>query len=78
MSERGDTRVELEAFSQNVFDVIGTNWLEIGIMSAFGDDDDRFTLPNLTVLEKQCVRWWTMDGRPDTYAFDRLTHVVFP
>ena len=52
MSERGDTRVEPKAFSENVFDVIGTNGLEIGIVSAFGDDDDGFTFPDLTVLGK--------------------------
>ena len=52
VSERGDTRVEPKAFSENVFDVIGTNGLEIGIVSAFGDDDDGFTFPDLTVLGK--------------------------
>lgn len=52
VSEGGDTRVQPEAFSENVFDVIGTDGLEIGILSAFGDDDNCFALPDLTGLGK--------------------------
>ena len=64
MPQRGDTRVQPEAFGQNIFNVIGTNRLEIGIVSAFGDDDDCFALPDLTVLgESQTVQGarWTKD-----------------
>lgn len=52
MSECCDTRVQPEAFGQNIFDIISTNRLEIGVLSAFGDDDDGFALPDLTVLEE--------------------------
>lgn len=64
VSERGDPRVQPEAFGQNIFDVIGTNRLEISVVSAFGDDNDCFALPDLTVL-KEGKTWdggrWTGD-----------------
>lgn len=53
MSERGNPRVKPEALSEDVFDVIGVNWLEIGVMSTFCDDDDCFTLPDFTVLHRK-------------------------
>jgi hypothetical protein len=65
VSECGDTRVQPEAFCENVFDVICTDGLEIAVVSAFGDDDDCFALPDLAVLgkgEMQDSRW-TRDVR---------------
>ena len=42
------------------------DWLEIGVVSAFGDDDDCFTFSNLTVLKKGEMgdgRWRKRDVR---------------
>ena len=52
VSERGDPRVQSETLSEDVFDVIGADRLQIGIVGAFGHDDDRFALSDFAVLRE--------------------------
>ena len=42
--------VEPEAVGEDVLDMVGVNRLELRVVRAFGDDDDRLALPNISVL----------------------------
>ena len=50
MSEGGDSSVESELVGENVLDVLGLDGLELSVESSLGDDDDGFTLSELSVL----------------------------
>lgn len=50
VSEGGDSSVESELVGENVLDVLGLDGLELSVESSLGDDDDGFTLSELSVL----------------------------
>ena len=50
MSKGGNASVEPEAVGEDVLDMVGVNRLELRVVRAFGDDDDRLTLPDISVL----------------------------
>ena len=51
--------VEPEAVGEDVLDMVGANRLELRVVRAFGDDDNRLALPNISVLHlcmSTCMR----------------------
>lgn len=50
MSEGSDSSVESELVGQNVLDVLGLDGIKLSVESTLGDDDDGFTLAELSVL----------------------------
>ena len=42
--------VETQAVGEDVLDMVGANRLEFRVVCAFGDDDDRLALPNVSML----------------------------
>lgn len=50
MAERGDTRVESELLGEDLFDSVGVDGVELGVVRAFGYDDDGLALADGTLL----------------------------
>ena len=53
MSKCGDSRVETQTIGQDVFDMFGTNWIQMAVMRALRYDNNGLSLPDLAVL---CIR----------------------
>jgi len=50
MSEGGDTSIEAESIDKDIFNVIRLDWLQVPIKSSLGDNDDRLSLSDRSVL----------------------------
>ena len=50
VSKGSNAGVETQAVGEDVLDMVGANRLELRVVRAFGDDDDRLALPNISVL----------------------------
>ena len=56
MSEAGDSRVKAQTLSQDVFDILRADGVEVRVDSAFGDDDDRRALSDVAMLMRKAGR----------------------
>ena len=50
MSKGGDPGIETKSVDQDIFDVIRLDRLQVPIKSSLGDDNDRLSLSNCSVL----------------------------
>lgn len=56
MAEGGNSSIESQALTQELFDVFHFDGFEVTVDRPFGDDDNSFSLSNFTMLEGRKVK----------------------
>ena len=80
MSEAGDSRVKAQTLSQDVFDILRADGVEVRVDSAFGDDDDRRALSDVAMLTRKTRRLdlGCEDITLGAHTLNTLAHVILP
>ena len=54
MSKSGNPSIKAKTFGQNIFDIVGTNGVESGVVRTLGNDHNGFAFSYCSVLVGRC------------------------